>query len=108
MIRTLRIAPLLLLSSLSLTACAANQAQEVQTKIVYQPLPDTTCRDNPTPPADNAGDKETAAYIRDRFDAGDDCRDKLHAVDDARKSWPATPDAAQAPTKPKTLFDLFR
>lgn len=97
---TPKFAPLLLLSALSLTACATSQPAQVISQIVYPALPDTTCKPNPTPPADFTSDKAIADYTRERFDAGDDCRDKLAAVHSVVDGWtqktqgpaPPTPD----------------
>jgi hypothetical protein len=40
----------------------------------------TTCRDQPSPPADVKTDTDLTDWFLDSLDAGADCRSKVHAL----------------------------
>ncbi len=74
-------------AALLCAACGPSPEPQVQTRIVYPPLPPTVCARKPAPPPVEADDRAWALYKKADSDAGDDCRDKLDAVNAVAKSW---------------------
>lgn len=85
------LAALLLLSLLFAAACSPRPEPQIQTRLIYPPLPPTVCARKPVAPAVAADDRAWALYKKADSDAGDDCRDRLDAVDAVAKSWMKTP-----------------
>ena len=78
-------------AALLCAACSPRPEPEIQTRLVYPPLPPTVCARKPVAPPVEADDRTWALYKKADSDAGDDCRDRLDAVDRIVKGWTNRP-----------------
>lgn len=75
--------------ALILTACAAKRpAPQIEVRVVYPALPQTTCLGEPGVPPKGADDNTVTNYFERVRVAGADCRSRLQEIHKTQGGWP--------------------